>query len=197
MSLDHFISEKRGITLIGAPWSWKTTIWKLLEPHLSWYNFHDMDDHGLQHPEFWWGKDWVVKKLVKLWDQEFLKAEWQFVLDNYGLGNEWRKFSFEWMLFSSTGSLPLSPKAMQHVRDRTLVILVDVPIDVLEKRSKPDGRPDGNTRIVGMNWERPQFCTLRETLEYRWEIYKNSCDFLLPYMEENPTDTVQRIINTL
>ena len=45
----------------------------------------------------------------------------------------------------------MSPKAMQHVRERTLVILVDVPIDVLAKRASPDGRPDGNSRIVGMN----------------------------------------------
>lgn len=190
-------SEKQGITLIGAPWSWKTTIWKLLRPYLSWYDFHDMDDDGLQHPECWWGKDWVAKKLIELWDHEFLKAEWQFVLDNYGLKNEWGRFSFERMLFSSTGSLPLIPEAMQHVRERTLVILVDVPIDILEMRASPNGRLDGNTRIVGMNWERPQFNTLRETLEYRWEIYKNSCDILLPYNMESPNDTAERIINIL
>jgi Shikimate kinase len=191
------LTQKEGITLIGAPWSWKTTIWGLLDPYLEWWEFHDMDDDGLQNPQVWWGSDWVANKLHELWDNGFLEAEWRFVLDNYGRKAEWKYFSFEKTLFSSTWSLPLSPEAMKHVRERTHVILIDVPISILVERSNK-WRPDGNSRIVGMNGKTPQFKTLEETLEYRWEIYRKSADIIVPYKrDEAVTQNAGRVLDLL
>ncbi len=193
------------ITIIGAPWSWKTTAWRIaarkIENELKISHiFHDMDDDGLQGLN-WWGENWVAKKLCELWDEWFLEAEWQFIVDNYGDTEESKSYNLDTLLFCSTGSLSLSHNAMKHVRERSTVILLHVPIDVLASRAFPYGRADGNTRIVWMNGQTPRFKTLKETLEYRWWIYEAFADIILPYREESPKKTWTRladlILNTL
>lgn len=191
---------EHGFTLIGAPWSGKSSVGKLaahlLEKHLEVRRiFHDMDNDGLEWPNGW-GKGGVARQLSMLWDDGFLEAEWDFVLWNYWRITEWKPYNLDRLLFASSWSLPLS-KAMEHIRARSKVILIDVPVDVLELRASPHGRIDGNTRIVGMNGAHPRFSALRAALKYRWEIYKHSTHITFPYKEESLDETANRLCEVI
>lgn len=194
MSLE---SQSTNITIIGAPWSGKTTIWKLIVQEIPKLHFHDMDDDWLQNKEVGWWDSGVAKKLSELWDEGFVDAEGEFVIENYGTRAEGKKFNLDNILFSSTWSLPLHRKAMNHIRARSHVILIDVPMPVLVGRSSPTGRPDGNTRIVGMNGKTPRFQTLAETLEYRWAIYRQCADVIVTYKEESPIETARIVADII
>jgi shikimate kinase len=111
------------------------------------------------------------------------KIRKKITIRNYGRLEENKPFHLNNTIFASSGSLVRSPRAMQHIRERTFVILIHTPIErVLSNISK---RPDGAGRIIGMNgWphgEKPMHATLEEELRYRETLYQQSCDAVFLY----------------
>ena len=183
---------KVGITLIGLPGSGKSALAKRVK--IDWWKPHDHDDHWLENPIFWLGKWWVAKRINKIWDTAFLWFESNFTIQNYWRKDENKPFSLENTIFASSGSLVRSPAAMQHIRERTFVILIDTPIEkALENIKK---RPDGSGRIIGMNgWphgEIPMHNTLEEELRYRETLYQQSCDAIFLHQKGMPIDNLAR-----
>ena len=58
-------------------------------------------------------------------------------------------FSLDQTIFASSGSLVKSPHAMEHIRARTHVILLDIPLETVLHNIRT--RPGGAGRIIGMN----------------------------------------------
>jgi shikimate kinase len=183
---------KVGITLIGLPGSGKSALAKRM--NIKWWRPHDHDDNWLEDPVFWLGKWWVAQRITNIWDTAFLWFESNFTIQNYGRKDENKPFSLENTIFASSGSLVRSPEAMQYIRDRTFVILIDTPIErVLSNINK---RPDGSGRIIGMNgWphgEKPMHATLEEELRYREALYQQSCDAVFLHQKDMDIDILAK-----
>lgn len=107
------------ITLIGMAGSGKSTLGKLLAEKLG-YEFIDVDE--------------IIessgRKLQEIIDSdredEFLRIEEKTILSLSGNKR----------IFSAGGSCVLSPKAMAHLRKISLVVFVDVPFKIIDKRFK-------------------------------------------------------------
>jgi len=136
------------------PWSWKTTIGKKLAK-VTWMNFLDFDDDIIEK-QMWKS---VAEVLSELWEENFLDLEEKLALDIKHLENT---------ILSTSGSVPLRPKAMNHLRTIWKSIYIDIPVENIKKRlerMKVD-------RIVGM-----ENMTMDEILEYRDWFYKKSFDY--------------------
>ena len=83
-------------------------------------------------------------------DQGFIQFENNFALQHYGRVSEEAHFPLDHTLLSTSGSLFVyASEAIQHFRNRTYVILIDIPVSDAIKRIKK--RSDGASRIIGMN----------------------------------------------
>jgi hypothetical protein len=85
---------------------------------------------------------------------------------------------------------------MEHIRARTHVILLDIPLEVVLHNIQT--RPGGAGRIVGMNGgpngEKPMSASLEEELRSRYTLYHISSDSRFPYQAgETPQETAERL----
>lgn len=184
--------------LIGPPWSGKSTLARIISERCPKYRYHDHDDDWLDptiQTKLWHSSiDDAVKKMG---DQAFLQFEWKFTIENYGRADENPKFSLDGVLFASSGSLVRSEKAIEHIRERTYIILLDVPINtVLDQIRK---RQWGAWRIIGINgWpngEEPKHKSLEDELRFRYELYQTYQDSILEHHPgEIPNKTAQRLL---
>lgn len=136
------------------PWSWKTSIWKVLAQKLS-MNFLDFDDDVIEW-EMWKP---VSECLEEMWEKKFLKMEEDLAL----------KLNLENTVLATSGSIPLSEKAMDHLRKQWFSILLNIPIEAIENRLNlmlVD-------RIVWMNDD----MDLRAILEWRKDFYHKHHDY--------------------
>ena len=67
------------------------------------------------------------------------------------------------MVFASSGSLVLEREAIEHIRERMVVIYLDLDDSEIGKRA----HARGVTRIVGMNGDTPRFKSIEDVLSYR------------------------------
>lgn len=112
-------TEGRNITLIGMPGSGKSTLGRMLASRLG-YRFVDGDDLIRN----------TGRELQEILDQEgetaFLRLESRVLSSIRG----------DRLLIAPGGSCILSPEAMEHLRRISLVVFVDVPLEVLRSRLK-------------------------------------------------------------
>lgn len=183
---------KVGIAIIGLPGSGKSAIAKRIK--INWWNHHDHDDHWLEDPSIWLGHWWIAKKIIDIWDSAFLQYESDFTIQNYGRASEGKLFTLDNIIFASSGSLVRSPSAMQHILERTFVILIHTPIEQALKNI--ENRSDGSGRIIGMNgWphdEKPMHNTLKEELQYREALYQKNCDAVFLHQGNMSIDNLTR-----
>ena len=132
------------------PGSWKTSIWKALAEK-TWMNLIDFDDDTIE----WnmWKK--VSKLLEELWEEEFLELEENLALE-LQLSNS---------ILSTSGSLPLSVKAMEHLKLQWDIIYINIPISTIKTRLE-------RMKVNRIVWKKNM--TMDEILEYRHTFYDNS-----------------------
>ena len=111
-------SSKKNITLIGMPFSGKTTIGKKLAEKLN-YNFIDIDHHienkyQMKLPD-------VVNKYG---NDEFKIIEENAMLEMSGNKN----------IFSTGGSVIYSEKGMKHLQEISNIVFLNVELEVLKSR---------------------------------------------------------------
>jgi threonine synthase len=177
---------KVGIALIGPSGTGKTTIGRILAEKLE-MRFHDMDDEWLES-EWWVG--WVARVLREGWDDGFLEAEWQFVIDHYGRESEGKKYLLDDMMFATSGSLVLEVTAMKYIRERMIIVYLDLPDSEISSRA----HARGVSRIVGMNGESPRFQSVEEVLQYRRGYYEKYADITYPLTIGNtPEDDAEEV----
>ena len=90
-------------------------------------------------------------------------AEEAFVIESYGRGNEGKKYLLDNMLFASSGSIVLEERAMEYIRERMVILYLELPDEEIARRA----HARGVSRIVGMNGDTPRFHTIEEVLAYR------------------------------
>jgi len=170
--------NRENIVLTWMPWSWKSTIWYRVA-YLIWYEHCDFDDDILEKitnqvaEEVIWvlrlRSNWItpekiahqeVKDLLELLgEKDFLELEWYM----------WEQLIFNApTILSTSGSLPLKLKAMDHLKESWKVVYIDTPVEEILKRleiMKTD-------RIIWM-WK----MTLEEILNYRKEFYDKTKDY--------------------
>lgn len=186
----------QNIIITGMPWSWKSTIWSKVA-YWIWYNFCDFDDDVLEKiteqiaEEIIWvlklRSCWIkpedlanqeVKDLLRLlWDDDFLELE-SYMWENLNFKEE--------TVLSTSGSLPLKIKAIDHLKKSWEVIYIDTDIKDIIKRLK-EMKVD---RIVWM-WK----MTLEEILEYRKEFYDKTKDFSFtpPNIDKHISKKIQKM----
>ena len=85
------------------------------------------------------------------------------------------------------GSAIYSPRAMKYFRDSAHVIFLDVPLPILVKRVRPDGRG-----IVGLGRK-----TYAELAKERRILYELFSDFTLRIEKDTPEETAKAIADIL
>lgn len=195
MSLSYW---KVGITLIGSPWSGKSTLGRIIHKKIpTILNFHDHDDHWLEPELIRISYLSIADAIEKIGDREFLNFEEIFTTQNYGRTNENKKFSLDNTLFTSSGSLVRSETAIEHIRTRTHIIFLDTPIDTVI--TQIHNRSGGSWRIIGINgWpkgEWPMSENLEAELRLRDGLYRKYQDSILEHRpRETPETTAMRLL---
>ena len=90
-------------------------------------------------------------------------AEEAFVIESYGRRDEGKKYLLDNMLFASSGSIVLEERAMEYIRERMVILYLELPDEEIARRA----HARGVSRIVGMNGDAPRFHTIEEVLAYR------------------------------
>ncbi len=152
-------------SLIWLPWSGKTTLGKKVAKQFGW-EFCDFDDDVIE----WQTGLPVAKNLEKLWESGFKQLE-QELASNIKLQTS--------TIISTSGSLPYSEKAMNHLTDLGPRVYLKPPMEEILQRChsmKVD-------RIIGMGDK-----TLEEILTERADLYRQYADITFAY---TGTDTDQ------
>ncbi|XP_061521962.1 threonine synthase-like 1 [Phycodurus eques] len=145
--------REKNIIIMGPPGAGKTTVGRIVAHRLG-LPAVDVDDDVLEPT---W-KMPVAAKLAAVGGERFLEEEGQVL----------RNFSASGCIVSLTGSNPLHPEAMQHVKQSGAVVYLDVDgEDILQRlhRMKVD-------RIVGQEAGR----SIRDILQYRKQFYERWLD---------------------
>jgi shikimate kinase len=85
------------------------------------------------------------------------------VIASYGDSTENRQYTLDDMILSTSGSVVLEPDAIGYLRDRMLLIYLDLSDTEVSRRA----RERGVSRIVGMNGDIPRFDSVEAVLKYR------------------------------
>ncbi|EFC47002.1 predicted protein [Naegleria gruberi] len=168
--------DKKHLVLMGPPGAGKTTTSKLLGKLLNIPVF-DIDDDLL---EVVWNMP-VSEKLSQVGEEGFIQAEGKACL-------ELRMESSEPTLIALSGSVPLHRDAIENIRKQGVVIYLDIPSTIIEKRLH-EMKVD---RIVGMK----EGQTLADLLDYRKTFYEQFFDVRVACSVAQPVEEVaQRVVN--
>lgn len=154
------------ITLIGMPGVGKSTIGRKLAKKLN-YKFIDADRIIEER------KDSTLQQIIDNWgDEEFLKIEQGVILELNKLKN---------CVISPGGSVIYSPKAMNFLKENSLVVFLDISFANIQRRLK-----NQNTRgIVGMKNK-----NLETLFQERQILYKKYAEMIVPIPEDSIADLV-------
>jgi len=146
------------ITLIGMPGSGKSTLGARVAERLG-YRFIDGDaiieSSGRRLQEI----------IDRDGEEEFLRIEEAELLKLAGQGQ----------VFAPGGSCVLSPRAMDHLRELSVVVYLDVPLALLERRLGTDAM--ARRGIVGLRWlDLAQLYEIRRPLYLRYAHIPVSLD---------------------
>ena len=163
------------IILMWPPWSWKTTLSRILWKKLNVVSF-DIDD---DHLETIWGTT-VWEKLKELWDEEFIKMEWETMLG----------FQKQNSIIALTWSNPLHEEAMKHIRSLWTVVYLDVDKQLIMDRL----HEMKINRIVWMKSE-----SLWNILDYRKTFYEKYYDTRVMFVKnweiEQKAEKILKLLN--
>ena len=144
------------ITLIGLPAAGKTTLGKRLAKELGW-DFVDFDDVIIA--EFGMRKDIIAEQ----GEDAMLEIESNVISRAEG----------DSIVFSPGGSVVLSPPAINHLKSISIVIYLEISLDVLEKRTTD---PIGRGVIGARNMALEQIYQIRHELCKKYAQYTVSCN---------------------
>ncbi|MCF7846247.1 MAG: AAA family ATPase [Candidatus Peribacteraceae bacterium] len=163
------------IILIGMPGSGKSRIGRILAEKLR-REFIDVDDFILEQT----GKD-SAEHLAELGDDKFLEFESEIV----------QKIKAEDAVIATSGSVPLVPAGIDHLKQDGFVVWLRPPLEFIEKRVAK--RRDGVTRIVGA-----QSKTIAEILAWRESEYDHHQNAVLEMDSELPKEAAaEKLIELL
>lgn len=194
----NLLNSNQNIILTWMPWCWKSTLWCKLAFETG-ANFSDFDDDILEKIDLETSEKvisilnlkshWIIPEKISnqkvsdllklLWDDNFLELEW-FIWENLNFNEK--------TIISTSWSLPLKTKAMDHLRKKWKVIHIDTPIkSILERLEQMK-----TNRIIWM-WK----MTLEEILEYRKDFYNKTMDYNFEVQTFKNTDlwVIQNKIN--
>ena len=163
----------RNITLIGMPGCGKSTLGRLLAHRLG-YEFVDCDVTIESSGQ-------TLQQIIDEKGEEgFLRVE-EAIL--FALGGE-RK------VFSPGGSCVLSQHAMEHLRRTSLVVFIDVPLQVLQKRLAPENIDMRG--IIGLR-KKP----LEELFFYRRPLYLEYAHLVVNLDEKPIQESLDILMNII
>jgi len=157
------------LILIGMPWCWKTTLWKLISEKLG-YIFIDFDDDILEKKY-----NQTVWSLVRnMSDWEFKKLEEQSAL----------QINMQKSVLSTSGSLPYSRASMNHLK--TLWKIVYIKVNIWEIQQRLDKmKTDRIIWLLEANFE--------QLFYEREKLYSSHADIIFEYTWNN----LEKISNNL
>jgi len=161
------------ITLIGMPASGKSVRGKLLAEKLS-FKFIDGDDYIEKRERM------KLQQIIdKKGDEGFLKIEEKRILELLPL----KKY-----VLAPGGSVIYSKKFMEVLKKSSLVIFLNTPLKVIEKRLKNKA-----TRgIVGL---KPK--SIQELYKERLPLYKKYADITINCFQKSNNEIIQEITNKI
>ncbi|XP_028660217.1 threonine synthase-like 1 [Erpetoichthys calabaricus] len=172
--LASHIGEKN-LLIIGPPGAGKTTAGRIIGQKLG-LPFIDVDDDVLE-------KTWdmpVSQKLSEVGGERFLEEEGKVLLN----------FSSFGCVISMSGSNPLHPVSMQHMKRNGIVVYLDVDNEDIMRRMEKM-KVD---RIVGQTSD----CSIRDILRYRQQFYRQWFDLrVLCGTGDTAEDVCEKILKEL
>ncbi|XP_068160411.1 threonine synthase-like 1 isoform X2 [Antennarius striatus] len=165
----------RNLLLMGLPGAGKTTVGRIVAQRLG-LPVIDVDDDVL---EATW-KMPVSEKLAAVGGERFLEEEGQALCNLTASG----------CVVSLTGSNPLHPAAMQHVKESGLVVYLDADIeDIMQRLSRMKVN-----RIVGQKVGVP----MRDNLQYRKQFYERWLDVrVFCGREDTVEDVAEKVLKAV
>ncbi len=156
-----------GVVLIGMSGAGKTTAGRVLA---NTYGVRFVDTDEIIQTQ----SGSSLEELVLKDEKAFLRTEEKTLL-SLGLNDN--------PVVATGGSAIYSPKAMKYLRNNAYVVFLDVPLPILTKRVKPEGRG-----IVGLGRK-----TYAELAKERHVLYQLFSDFTLRVEEGTPEETAKAI----
>ncbi len=165
--------EKNNITLIGMPGSGKTTLGKLLAKKLN-FNFIDYDKHIAKQEKM------SAQQIVDTkGDGAFLKIEEERILETLPLKKH---------IISPGGSVVYSERLMNILKNSSLIIFLDLPLGIIEKRLTDRARRG----IVGLKSK-----SIKELYEERAPLYKKYADITINCFKKFNNEIIEEITQKL
>lgn len=161
-------------SLLWLPGAWKTTLGKPLANDFG-IRFLDFDDDIIEKTQ----NDTVANILKKIWEDEFKLLEEELALDIKSRTST---------VLASSGSLPYSDKAMQHLWNLWPRIYLNPPIEEILARCEKMK----TDRIIGM-WKK----SLETILKERADLYSKYADITFEYSGDDIDKISQDLIQTL
>ncbi|XP_043082450.1 threonine synthase-like 1 [Puntigrus tetrazona] len=167
--------HERNILLMGPPGAGKTCVGQIVGQRLG-MPVIDIDDDVLERA---WGMS-VADKLSEIGGDGFIEEEGKAVCNFTATGS----------VISLTGSNPLHPDAMQHLKRSGLVLYLDVDAeDIMQRLSRMKVN-----RIVGQD----AGVSMREILQYRKKFYERWLDArVLCGTGDSVEDVADKVLRTL
>lgn len=163
----------KNVIMIGMPGSGKSTIGVILAKSLG-YDFLDTDLLICRREG---------KKLQEIIDREGLE---RFLEIEEKVGSS---LDVKTTVVATGGSMVLSAEAMEHLKDRSVVVYIEVPLEVLKKRIT-------NMKTRGIAFKSGE--TLEDIFIERTSLYEKYSDIKIASGEgTTPEDCVNMIVERL
>ncbi len=166
------MSNDNNITLIGMPFSGKTTIAKLLAEELN-YQFVDLDDYIMNKYNMS-----LSDIVLNFGNTEFMKIEENTILEMKGNNK----------IFSTGGSVIYSKIGMEHFKKISKVIFLEVSLENLKDRMNISMEDRGIVFKPGQ--------TFNNLFDERQPLYKKYCCKIIDNNTDNFENTVFLIKKT-
>jgi shikimate kinase len=161
------------VTLLGMSGAGKSTVGEILAKSLR-YRCIDLD-RVIEEAE---GKS--IQQLAEdLGDDAFLAREAEHVLALHDLGNT---------VLAPGGSVVYSGKAIEYLKRHSVLIYLEIPFSLLEKRI---GGAEHTRGIIGLRTK-----TLKELYDERRPLYLSSAQYVVDG-EGTPEEIAQRVLRTV
>ena len=161
------------ITLIGMPGSGKSTIGRALAEKLN-FKFIDSDDYIEKQEKM------TLQQIIDTkGDKTFCEIEEKRILELLPLKN---------CVLAPGGSVIYSKKIMNILKDSSVIIFLDTPINDLEKWLKNKAMRG----IVGLSSK-----SIKELYNERLPFYKKYADIIINYTNQSEKEIINEIIKKL